>query len=163
MIAGESHITLHDYIRATFPELRDALRTDDPLEAVFERFQSAVISISDDDPRLLAATAEARRLWPDFVVAFRRRDNQQKFRVKAEVSDGVESEFMWLRVTRISDNMVMGFLDNEPMNLVGIAIGDTIRVAIDDVQDWAYLANGKKHGGFSITAIAATRAQRQAQ
>ena len=42
-----------------------------------------------------------------------------------------------------------------PNDLRNVRIGDTIRVAAADVQDWMYIANGKIRGGYTIRVHAA--------
>jgi hypothetical protein len=55
------------HLRPYDDEVVMALRSEQPLREVQKWGKPPVMSIEDDDPRLLAMVAEARRRWPEFV------------------------------------------------------------------------------------------------
>lgn len=135
------------------PGLEDKLRAPDPLAAVQRPELLPVYRVSPDDAAVKAAVAEARSRWPEFVRVFESRDIAQMFSVKAPISDGANTEFMWLAVERIEGDMIYGCLDNDPANLVNLKPGDPLRVPVSDVCDWLYTNEGGYVGGFSIGPI----------
>lgn len=133
-------------------EMDAKLRSETPLEGL--NVFAPVVEIADDDPEMLAAVDEALRRWPEFVEAFRRRrDLTETFSVKAPISDGLHTEFMWLTVTEISDAFVIGKLGNEPVNVTGVKLDDDVRVPCGEVRDWLYFREEEPIGGFSIRIL----------
>lgn len=142
---------------------------DDTLEAKLRSGQVAevfeeptlvpVIQVPDDDPRMQAAVAEARQRWPEFVAAFNAQD-AENFSVKAPVSAGGNTEFIWVQVEAIHGDQVSGTLGNEPVDLGDLREGSRVTVAADEVSDWAFLRGEEHTGLFSLKAIQAIQAER---
>lgn len=131
--------------------LEEELRGPDAMEA-FRRFvQVPVFGISGDDPRMQAAVAEARRRWPEFVAAFERRTPRHKFAVKAPFTEGEHTEFMWLMVTALEGDRILGTLENEPVELKRLRYGSKVSVRCADLNDWV-ISDGQnvEAGGFTI-------------
>jgi uncharacterized protein YegJ (DUF2314 family) len=133
------------------PELLEKLRGDDPLGAL-SPVEPPVLQIRDDDPLMVAAVAEARRRWPEFVAAFERRDGEM-FSVKSEFTEGDASEFIWVEVTAIENDVVYGKLGNEPVALNKLKLGQTVRVPRAELNDWMYMKGDKIQGGFTLEAL----------
>jgi uncharacterized protein YegJ (DUF2314 family) len=133
--------------------LRERLRGDDPLALFDAPGMPPVIPVSGDDPRLKAAVARARRRWPEFVGAFEERQPEQKFAVKARLGDGEHFEFMWLSVTGMENGYVYGRLDNEPLEVTGLRLGDKVRVPDRELSDWIYTDGDRTVGGFTIEVL----------
>lgn len=136
------------------PELEEQLRGDEPLTALNYFPSPPVIEIREDDPEMKAAAAEARRRWPEFVTAFESREPDDIFSVKARVSDGTNSEFIWISVTALENDRIIGQLGNEPVALGGMKEGDLVRTTAGELNDWMYLRSDKKPvGGFTVHVL----------
>jgi hypothetical protein len=90
-MAGDDCLALYmphaDRMVPYAPELLEALRSDDPLAQLGWEV-SPVVQISEDDPRMKAAVAEARARWPEFVQAFEHPSPQQSnFAVKLPMAE----------------------------------------------------------------------------
>jgi uncharacterized protein YegJ (DUF2314 family) len=152
-----------DCMAASFPEtghfrpydseLKNALKSDQPLDALTHWQEVPVITMEEDDARLRAAAEEARSRWPEFVAAFRKRDEDQPFSVKVPFRDGDEVEWMWVTVLDITDETLEGNLGNAPVNLHNIREGDHVRIPISSIADWGYLVDDKMVGGFSLKVL----------
>ena len=134
-------------------EVLEHLRGDDPLAGVKSRTVAPVIGVPEDDPRMAAAVAEARRRWPEFVSAFANRRDDQVFSIKAPITVGGNTEFIWIVVTSIDGDVIRGTLGNEPMGLQGLSVNDTVSVELKDLNDWMYEENGKFIGGFTVELL----------
>lgn len=135
------------------PELLEALRSPDPLAALGWEV-APVVQISEDDPRMKAAVEEARRRWPEFVQAFQHpAPNQSNFAVKLPITDGRNTEFIWVAVTSIQEDEILGDLANEPVDLGFMKLGDRVRGKLADLNDWAYLEDGEMIGGFTSKVL----------
>lgn len=132
--------------------LEEKLRGPDPLSAVLEPVYAPVIQIAEDDPRMQAAVAEARRRWPEFVEAFHARKSEQLFGVKAPITRGGQTEFIWLSVSRIEGETIHGKLDNDPVN-PDLKCGESVSVPLSDLNDWAYSDGEKMVGPFTLEVL----------
>ena len=140
-------------LRPYDPEVKQALKSDHPLDAIARWEQIPVIMMEEDDAKLRAATEEARSRWPEFVSAFRERRSNPPFSVKAPFRDGEEVEWMWATVTEITEEIVEGNLGNAPVNLHNIHEGDHVRIPISSIVDWVYLVGDDLVGGFSLKVL----------
>lgn len=137
------------------PPILEMLANGNPLEIFESPTHAPIVNIDGDDPRMVAAVEEARRRWPEFVVAFRNRggDVDEPFVIKARFAEGENEEFMWVSVQQIEGEQITGRLDNSPAALTGVKEGDTVTVALADLNDWLYGADGKPVGGFTMKVM----------
>jgi uncharacterized protein YegJ (DUF2314 family) len=134
-------------------DLAEKLRQADPVEALFSQFHTApVVAIDDNDPRMIAATAEARRRFPEFEQAFHE-GSASLYSAKARIESNGRAEHLWVEVERIADGHIHGRLGNDPVNLEGLRHGSPVDFPIDIVEDWAYVRGGESTGMFSVSAI----------
>lgn len=132
------------------------LRSADPLGA-FAGMSSEppAVSVSGDDPRMKAASAEARKKWPEFVRAFQEKRGSA-FAVKGRLVEGRKAEFLWLAVVSLDAAEVHGTLDNDPAVLRGYRLGQDLHIKIADIDDWLYQdRNGQQVGGFTVKVLEA--------
>jgi uncharacterized protein YegJ (DUF2314 family) len=99
--------------------------------------------------RTLDAINEARRRWPEFVRAFEDREPDHTFAVKARIEEDDAYEFMWIVVDRLEGNQISGKINNEPVELKQVRLGDVWTLKREDVLDWLFTTPEGVHGGFS--------------
>jgi uncharacterized protein YegJ (DUF2314 family) len=129
------------------------LRAGDVRAALDDGRQSPVINIPDSDPRMVAAVAEARRRWPEFVAAFETRAGKN-FSAKIPITRQGNTEFIWLEVTAMEHDIVYGTLGNEPMNLPGLKLGSRVKAKLEKLNDWCYVGPaGELVGGFTVKVL----------
>lgn len=130
------------------------LAGDNPL-SLFDRSTNVpIINVADDDPRLLAATAEATRRWPEFVAAFTaRRPGDEHFSIKAKFTQDGNTEHMWVQVEQLTEAGVTGLLGNDPAQLAHLKLGDMVTVPLGDIEDWLYVDGKEMVGGFSVKVM----------
>lgn len=153
-LVGEDLLGVHrpetGLIHPRVPQLDDALRSDDPIAALDGLKGPPVLTIREDDPRMLAAVATARAQWWEFVNAFETRSSHTGYSVKAPVTDGESTEFLWLNVTAIENGVVYGRLGNEPVALRNLRLNDPTSVTVEQLNDWLYVHEGRTRGGFTL-------------
>lgn len=124
-----------------------------------------VIAADTEDPRLVAATADARANWPVFVSVWQERDGDEHFAVKVGLkTSGDDIEYIWLTVDGIdaSAGVIDGKLGNEPVGDIGYKLGDPVQVPSSEVLDWIIVEpDGAISGGFSIPALLEIEKERQ--
>lgn len=118
--------------------LEARLRKGEDLDDLFRSDNVPVVQVSDDDPRMKAAVAEARRRWPEFVAAFKARQPGGHFAVKAPVSRNDNTEFIWIEVIGLEPEYIHGKLANDPVDLGGLKLGDQVEVPLSDLNDWGF-------------------------
>ncbi|WP_208113722.1 DUF2314 domain-containing protein [Tahibacter aquaticus] len=131
-----------------------SLASDDPL-VVFDTSVNdvGVVSIRDDDQKLVVASTQARDQWTRFVDAFEHRRGTQ-FAVKGRLVEGQLVEHMWLSVTALDRDQVHGTLDNVPTALPSFKRGQDLHIRREDVDDWLYLdAERQPVGGFTLPVL----------
>jgi uncharacterized protein YegJ (DUF2314 family) len=134
-------------------EIREGLCHKDPAELLGNFIHAQVVTISPADPRMRQAVAEARKRFGEFVAAFERRSADQLFSIRAPFGDGRHTEFMWVGVTAIENDMIYGKLGNEPLHVRGMTAGETVKVRVGDMNDWMFTEGKAMRGGFTIEAI----------
>ena len=113
-----------------------------------------VVPVADDDPAMKAAVAEARERWPEFAEAFAKRGNDDAFSVKAPVTVGGNTEFIWIEVTGLEPEYIHGKLGNEPVALEGLQLGSVVEVPVADLNDWFYaIGEAEPVGLFTVKVV----------
>jgi len=139
------------HLRPYDDDVVKALKSEQPLQELEKWGNPPVMPIEGDDPRLLAAVAEAQRRWPEFLLAFQHRDPNQTFSVKTPFTDGEHTEWMWVVVSSIREELLEGSLGNTPFDVRNIHEGDRVTVRVAEIGDWVYQDGTKLIGGFSLT------------
>jgi uncharacterized protein YegJ (DUF2314 family) len=113
-----------------------------------------VVRLGADDPGLVAAAAEARRRWPEFIAAFNEHRPGRKCAVKyaAPIKSGGHEQ-IWIMVTALGGGTVSGTLGNNPVEDIGLKFGDAVTIATDDVKDWLFTDGQSMTGGFSVATL----------
>ncbi len=131
------HVPETGYTLPINEDTEQALRAADPLAALVETATRPVIEVDSEDPLLKQAVAEARARWSEFVSAYEAGAGES-FSVKAPVTAGGNTEFIWICVTAIEGDRIYGTLGNEPANLGNLKLGSKVWVAVSDLADWMY-------------------------
>jgi uncharacterized protein YegJ (DUF2314 family) len=130
-----------------------ALRSEDPLTQLQETLTLPVIEVANDDPLMKRAVAQARESWPQMIKAYEA-NLGSNFSVKAPVTHGRNTEFIWIAVTSIEGERIYGELGNEPANLGPLKLGSKVSVPIAELNDWCYVDPQENlMGGFTIKAV----------
>jgi uncharacterized protein YegJ (DUF2314 family) len=131
----------------------ECLQSNKPLAALQQELDVPVIVVADDDPRMLAAVEEARTRWPEFQSAFES-GRGESFAVKAPVTRGDNTEFIWLEVTAIENDTIYGELANDPVDLGDLVLGSKVSVPVSELNDWCYVDPQEQMcGGFTVKVV----------
>lgn len=136
------------------PEFLAALNSDQLLDRL-KLGNPPVIQVANDDPRMQSAVQEARECFSEFEQAFQQSvDDQQTYSVKAPITVGENTEYIWLTVTAIENGVIYGQLGNDPVNLGNLRCNDRVRVNVDSLNDWLYTTDDGYEGGFTVKVLA---------
>ena len=134
-------------------ETLDGLRGGDPRGMMRTINFNPIGLVSNEDPRMAAATAEARRRLPEFAAAFHAAEDRDAFLVKGPFTDGTHTEFMWVQPTSIERETIHGLLANDPFQVRGLRQGKAVAIAFADVSDWVYGKDGEPVGMFTEAIV----------
>lgn len=124
------------------------------LEEIFSggEFSQPPAPIDSRDSRIQAAMVEAHTRLPELISAFARLGPSATAPVmfKARFVTGPKShEYIWCRLTALEPSHLIGIAEDVSANPSVPQKGEAVRVALDDVVDWAYFQpDGKAHGFF---------------
>jgi uncharacterized protein YegJ (DUF2314 family) len=116
-----------------------------------------VATLPADDPSISAARQQSQSHWSQFVASFEEEPGlTYSVKVSLQAKDDSASELIWVHVTAIDGNTVIGTLDNDPVSDLGLKFGDEVSLQRSQVEDWAVFDDGKVVlGGYSIEPDAA--------
>ena len=113
-----------------------------------------VVQLGADDPGLAAAAAEAKRRWPEFVAAFNEHRPGRKCAVKYSAPiKGGGNEHIWIIVTALGSGTISGALGNDPVEDIGLNLGDAVTIQTGDLKDWLVTDGQSMTGGASISTL----------
>jgi len=113
-----------------------------------------VTHVKDDDPKMLAAMEKARSTLDEFLAALNSpKTSQSGFAVKMPIRDQKHVEHMWISPVRYGDGQFTGVINNEPLDVKSVKLGDEWKVAKSEISDWMYVDSGKLVGGYTIRVL----------
>ncbi|MEM7601405.1 MAG: DUF2314 domain-containing protein [Verrucomicrobiota bacterium] len=110
---------------------------------------------SFDDARMASAIAEAKENIDIFISALEEQDSSLKgFAIKKAYAHGADDqEFIWINEVNLVEGVFEGEINNEPVNDIGVSLGQRVRVKPEEVEDWLFMSNGRLKGGYTIVAL----------
>ena len=116
--------------------------------------ESVMYNVDENDQQMDQATVRARKHVDRFIAALKNpQPNQRDFQVKKLfVKDG-KAEHIWLADVKFTGNRFVGNVDNKPVFIKGLKIGERESVNPDEVIDWSYVEDGHLVGGYTIRAL----------
>lgn len=131
----------------------ECLAGENPNQSLPDVTDPPIGMLAADDPRIFEASAEAQRRFGEFRAAFEDRQDGEDYLVKFALTDGVETEHIWMSVESISHTRVHGRLDNRPLKLRQHQLGDPVTTGIEEIEDWYIVGKNRPSGGFSIDLV----------
>ena len=129
---------------------------DDARPATGSAPSAGVTTVEDADPEMTAAMAKARATLPDFIAAVRApTPAQSAFTIKAPFREGDRTEYMSVTPVTFDGKTFHGTLDDQPVAVHNVKIGDKVTVEPGRVADWSYVDGGKLVGGYTLRVLRA--------
>jgi len=131
-------------------------RMDHPVarEAIRHGTNPEVFRITDKDPAMHDAVQTAQKTVATFIAALQNPSpTQRDFEVKKRFIQGAEKEHIWLSDVTFSGNRFHGRVDNNPVKIKGVKLGERVSVNPDEISDWAFVDNGNLVGGYTIRVL----------
>jgi uncharacterized protein YegJ (DUF2314 family) len=99
------------------------------------------------------AVQKARKTLDKFISALRSpKSNQSRFSVKKPFIEGDKVEQLWVNEVSFDGQLFHGKVDNEPVDLKGVKLGDEVTVSPEEISDWMFVQKGRLVGGYTVQA-----------
>jgi len=120
--------------------------------------QDQVIAVQAEDPEMNAAIEQARKSLPAFWARFDAPGSESSgFTLKVKLPTAHQSfEHIWVADLDRNGDTISGRIADEPQDIPGRKLGDTISFSSSQVSDWGYVSNGLLWGYFT-TRVLVTR------
>jgi uncharacterized protein YegJ (DUF2314 family) len=123
-------------------------------EAIRQGANPEFFRIKNHDAAMKDAVQTARKTEHTFIAALQHPTaTQRDFEIKKRFVQGSEKEHIWLSDVTYSGNRFQGTVDNTPVRITGVKIGDRVSANPDEISDWAYVDNGNLVGGYTIRVL----------
>jgi uncharacterized protein YegJ (DUF2314 family) len=135
-------------------------RERDRLEELSDSF-----SFEDSDPKIVAASAEARQRFPEFATLYSKHEPGASYLVELKFHDAnQQGDSEWITVDSLDTYNVSGVMVEEPAIDIGHHKGQRVTVAQTDVVDWMVKhAGGTSEGNFIGAAVEQLYAEHMAK
>lgn len=111
-------------------------------------------SIKDNDSEMAAAVSRARRSVRTFITALDHPTAAQRnFEVKKPFIHDGKLEHIWLSGVTYHRGHFHGLVDNQPVHIPDVRMGDRVSVNVDEITDWAFVENDRLVGGYTIRVL----------
>jgi uncharacterized protein YegJ (DUF2314 family) len=130
-------------------------QTNAPAAGVIRRAgEPDCVHVADDNKAMERAVQTAHETVDTFIAVLRSpKDNQSRFAVKKPFVEGDSVEHIWLRAVSFDGSRFRGQVDNEPVDIKGVGLGQEVSVSPNEISDWMYIEDGLLVGGYTIRAI----------
>jgi len=111
--------------------------------------------VEAEDPIMNAAIKRAGATLPSFkAVVAAPPVNASEIAVKVGFQYGsTDEEHIWLISPSFAGGQVSGLVNNEPVNVTSVKLGQHVSAPEGCISDWMYVQDGVLHGGFTIRVL----------
>jgi uncharacterized protein YegJ (DUF2314 family) len=116
--------------------------------------QPDMIRVSEKDPEMEKAIATAPQTVQQFITALKSpKPSQTGFSIKKGFVDRGMTEHMWLTDVTFDGTNFHGTLNNDPVDVKNVKMGQAVVVLPKDISDWMYLDDSKLIGGYTVRVL----------
>jgi uncharacterized protein YegJ (DUF2314 family) len=115
-----------------------------------------VVYVKGDDPAMTAAIAKAQGSLETFRAALAAPPaGSTSFSVKVGFAWGTKGdrEHIWLTEPKLDASNVTGTVNNEPVDVTTLKLGQSASAPLKDVSDWMYVEGGVLRGGYTLRVL----------
>lgn len=114
---------------------------------------SAYVHVYDSDKAMERAVHQAQRTLGKFMAALTSpKPGQTGFEVKKRCIEGNECEHIWLADVVFDGRVLRGRVDNNPVDIKRLRLGQKVALRPEEISDWMYVENGRLVGGYTVRA-----------
>lgn len=110
--------------------------------------------VGDNDKAMDRAVEKARESLGFFLAALKaKKPDSTDFEVKKCCVDGDKVEHIWLRDVTWDGKVFRGKVDNQPLEVTNVRLGQQVTLNPEDLTDWMFVKDGKLMGGFTTRVL----------
>ena len=117
--------------------------------------EGGLVERRSDDPAILAAYDRAQETLPRFLELAETPPpdwSSPSLKVAFEGTNRVEN--IWIvAFAAVDEDRFTGQLANDPVNLPGLAYGDTVRFGAEQIIDWSFIRGGRAYGHYTTREL----------
>jgi uncharacterized protein YegJ (DUF2314 family) len=121
-----------------------------------------VVAYHTGDQAMNAAKKKARETLPRFLELIDA-GTAGTYTLKFPLTQNGETEHIWMQLTDYRDGTFVGLLANDPVNGTKYKMGDEMKVASADVEDWMIRTDELIYGGYTARVALAAMPREQAE
>lgn len=114
-----------------------------------------VVYFENTDAEMNVAVKDAQKSLPEFTNALQSNNaNYSNFTLKQrfDTSDG-NGEHIWIGDIVLRNGKYFGFVQNNPVDVKDLKLGDSVEVINDQISDWMYYDGNKVKGAFTVKVM----------
>ena len=112
------------------------------------------VQITEENKAMDRAVQTAHKTVDKLIEALRSpKGNQSRFAVKKPFVEGDKVEHIWLKDVSFDGKLFHGKVDNAPVDIKGVRLGQEVSVSPNEISDWMYVQDGRLVGGYTICAM----------
>ena len=112
------------------------------------------VRVPDDDKAMERAVEHAQRSLGFFMAALRaKKPGDTTFEIKKGFVDGNKVEHLWISNVTYDGKNFHGRINNRPLDVKNVHLGQRVTAAAREVSDWMFLKNGKLMGGYTTRVL----------
>jgi uncharacterized protein YegJ (DUF2314 family) len=113
----------------------------------------AYVHVHDSDKAMHQAVHQAQRTLGKFMAALTKpKPGQTGFAVKKRCIEGNKCEHIWLADLHFDGRLLRGKVDNNPVDVKNLRLGQKVTVRPEEISDWMYVENARLVGGYTVRA-----------
>lgn len=113
-----------------------------------------VTPVDAADKRMNAAIDTARESLPHFWSKLEKPgQGEGDFNLKVRIEDENGVEHFWCADVHRERGRMTGVINNDPMKVRSVSIGQRVVFTEDQISDWLYMRNGKMIGNYTVRPL----------
>lgn len=110
--------------------------------------------VGDNDKAMERAVEHAQRSLGFFMAALHaKKPGDSTFEIKKAFIDGDKVEHLWISNLTYDGKHFQGKINNRPLDVKNVHLGQRVTVAPSEVSDWLFLKGGKLMGGYTTRVL----------
>ncbi|HJT80384.1 MAG TPA: DUF2314 domain-containing protein [Chthoniobacterales bacterium] len=111
-------------------------------------------NVEDSDKTMKRAVDQAQRSLGFFIAALKaNKPDDSEFAIKKGFTDGDNVEHLWINELRWDGKNFHGKIDNRPVDVRNVWLGEPVIVAPEDVSDWMFVKDNTLMGGYTTRVL----------
>ena len=123
--------------------------------------KTKTMKVSNSDNAMNLAVLKAQETLPEFKKALESNNpNFSNFALKQRFDDSDGGgEHIWIGEIELRNGKYFGFVENDPVTVTQIKLGDSVKVDFDKISDWMYYDKNVVKGAFTVRVMRANMSE----